>query len=70
MQVATFERRYDGTYRAASPMAQERLSMDAFTSIHGGAPAPAEDAAKCVGVPAGFTLWRTGRGELMAIRAD
>ncbi|MFL9922618.1 hypothetical protein PQR75_46910 [Paraburkholderia fungorum] len=70
MKVATFERRYDGTYRAVPPTLQERLSMETFTSIHGGAPASLNDAAQCVGVPIGFTLWRTGRGELMAIQAD
>lgn len=70
MKVATFERRYDGTYRALPPMHQERLSMESFASIHGGGPAHPEDAAKCVGVPIGFTLWRTGRGELMAVRDE
>ncbi len=70
MKVASFTQRYDGTLHANPPAHQERLTFAAFKTIHGGAPATAAEAGQCAYVPEGFSVWRTGGGELLAIRDE
>ncbi|RQZ40056.1 hypothetical protein [Burkholderia sp. Bp9099] len=70
MQVATFERKYDGSMGLTFVANLDRMTMDMFKSVYGGERALDQDAARCVNVPEGFMVWRTARGALMAIKAD
>ncbi|CBJ42770.1 hypothetical protein LBW59_25045 [Ralstonia solanacearum] len=70
MKIASFSPRYDNTMQANPPADQERLTFAMFKAIHGGAAATADEAKQCTYVPDGFSVWRTARGELLAIRDE
>lgn len=69
MKVCTYHHHSFGqTFIPGQPMLLERLTFEAFKNAYGGGPAvqPPDHA----GPPDGFTLWRTGKGDLMAIRDE
>ncbi|MCP1120502.1 hypothetical protein [Robbsia andropogonis] len=70
MKVSRLSKNYDQTFRPDGVVNQERLSFEAFKQIHGGGPLSQDSLPKIAGLPDGFSVWRTERGELMAIRDE
>jgi len=68
MKVSIYERRADGIYRPTAPTDQSRLTFPDFKKIHAGG--FADLPAGHLPPPDGFGIWRTGRGEILAIRDD
>ena len=68
MKVASYQPLSDGTASPSGPVLMERLTFDAFKRIHGGDSAALPDG--WCPPPQGFGLWKTSRGQYMAIRDE
>lgn len=72
MKSAAFKPQYDGRLKVEHIAHNDRMSFELFKQIYGGQLATPEEIGKSriAFVPDGFSVWKTKRGDLLAVRDE
>jgi hypothetical protein len=69
VKIVTFQKWFQHTHSTSNPTSHDRMTIQMFKEIYKGAPLPPAEHSN-YSAPAGFMLWRTERGDVMAVREE